>query len=58
MPQNSLEMAQDIRFIDMKCSMLSMELCAMADSLGKVHRDQVNKIVFHLRAGKCEAKIL
>ena len=46
MPQNSLEMAQDIRFIDMKCSMLSMELCAMADSLGKVHRDQVNKIVF------------
>ena len=51
MPQNSLEMAQDIRFIDMKCSMLSMELCAMADSLGKVHRDQVNKIVFHLRAG-------
>ena len=50
MPQDSLEMAQDVPFIDIKCSMLSMELWAMADSIGKVHRAQVNK--------KCEAKIL
>ena len=50
-PHGGPEMAKDVPFIDIKCSMLSMELCAMADSIGKVHRDQVNKIVFHLRAG-------